>query len=183
MVPPQERDVDLDLGDDAVGVDENNPWASSTKRSSYNSVRWNSRLDVWFGSVRPSRSHSTYFTAYYHTEEEAAQAVDRCGRRRCLQTHTHAPPAPASLAAATGPRGRSRGAPLSFLASPPCALRCATTIVRRHPWCDGVACLRRYLYKLKGPEACNFPIAPELAAELDGLTMQQIHDRFRTEVR
>ncbi len=38
---------------------------------------------------------------------------------------------------------------------------------------------RRFVYKLKGPEACNFPVTPELAAELDALTVEQIREQFR----
>ncbi len=38
---------------------------------------------------------------------------------------------------------------------------------------------RRYLYKVKGPEACNFPVTPELAAELDALTVEQIQEQFK----
>ncbi len=38
---------------------------------------------------------------------------------------------------------------------------------------------RRYLYKVKGPEACNFPVTPTLAAELDGLAVEQIQEQFK----
>ncbi len=38
---------------------------------------------------------------------------------------------------------------------------------------------RRYLYKVKGPEACNFPVTPELAAELDALTVEQIQQQLK----
>ncbi len=43
----------------------------------------------------------------------------------------------------------------------------------------GARVARRYLYKLRGPEACNFPVTPELAAELDALTVEQIREQFR----
>ncbi len=46
-----------------------------------------------------------------------------------------------------------------------------------------VACVwrvaRRYLYKVHGPEACNFPVSTETAAELDALTLQQIREQFK----
>ncbi len=38
---------------------------------------------------------------------------------------------------------------------------------------------RRFIYKLRGPEACNFPVTPELAAELDALTVEQVHEQFK----
>ncbi len=47
--------------------------------------------------------------------------------------------------------------------------------------CDACArarVARRYLYKLRGREACNFPVPGELAAELDGLTLEQIQARL-----
>ncbi len=38
---------------------------------------------------------------------------------------------------------------------------------------------RRLLYKVRGPEACNFPVTPELAAELDALTAEQVLQQLR----
>ncbi len=38
---------------------------------------------------------------------------------------------------------------------------------------------RRFIYKVKGPEACNFPVTPALAAELDALTVEQIQKQFK----
>ncbi len=38
-------------------------------------------------------------------------------------------------------------------------------------------CARRFLYKLGKPT--NFPVTPELAAELDALTIEQIEAQFR----
>ncbi len=37
----------------------------------------------------------------------------------------------------------------------------------------------RFIYKLKGPEACNFLVSFDVAAELDALTVEQIKDEFQ----
>ncbi len=51
----------------------------------------------------------------------------------------------------------------------------------RHPaeWRARARVALRFIYKVKGPEACNFPVTPELAAELDALTVEQIHEQFK----
>ncbi len=37
----------------------------------------------------------------------------------------------------------------------------------------------RLLYKVRGPQSCHFPLTPELAAELDALTVQQVLQQLR----
>ncbi len=66
--------------------------------------------------------------------------------------------------------------------------RCATrallqgaSMQGRPPTSLAVRAQRRFLYKVRGPEACNFPVTPQLAAELDALTVEQITQRLRCE--
>ncbi len=38
---------------------------------------------------------------------------------------------------------------------------------------------RRFLYKVRGPKACHFQVTPELAAELDAMTLEQIQEQAK----
>ncbi len=39
---------------------------------------------------------------------------------------------------------------------------------------------RRFLYKVRGPKACHFQVTPEMAAELDAMTLEQIQEQFKS---
>ncbi len=93
----------------------------------------------------------------------AARRTQTCGRHVSTQKRKQRGRWTGQDCAGTG-AGTSAAAPSSCLHTLP--VRCRQR-----------AC--RLLYKVRGPEACNFPVTPELAAELDALTVEQVQEQLR----
>ncbi len=47
----------------------------------------------------------------------------------------------------------------------------------------GVGLARRYLYKVYGPQACNFPVSAQLAEELDKVTVEELREQYLQEIK